>query len=101
MTTAEIKHYISAHRNDEQEFRSALKVLMTRSTDAPKQPYPFDLANPEVECLLIFVKIVMNIISVKARQPQLWIVRRARSIAMPKSKFSALLPNFWNTRSLA
>jgi hypothetical protein len=41
MTTAEIKHYISEHRNDEQEFRSALKVLMARSTDAPKQPISF------------------------------------------------------------
>ncbi len=58
MTTAEIKNYISEHRNDEQEFRSALKVLMTRSTDAPKQPYPFDLANPEVEVTALLKQII-------------------------------------------
>jgi hypothetical protein len=57
MTTAEIKHYISEHRNDEQEFRSALKVLMSRSA-APKQPYPFDLANPEVEVTALLKQII-------------------------------------------
>jgi hypothetical protein len=57
MTTAEIKHYISEHRNDEQEFRSALKVLMSRSA-APKHPYPFDLANPEVEVTALLKQII-------------------------------------------
>lgn len=57
MTTTEIKHYISEHRNDEQEFRSALKVLMSRSS-ALKQPYPFDLANPEVEVTALLKQII-------------------------------------------
>jgi hypothetical protein len=43
MTVAQIKRYISEHRNDEQKFRSALQALMSRSDGANKQPYPFDL----------------------------------------------------------
>ncbi|WGV25607.1 DUF6887 family protein [Halotia branconii] len=49
MTNAELKQYLSKHRNDEEAFRSALKVLMQRRDPANRQPYPFDLANPESE----------------------------------------------------
>jgi len=50
MTNAELKQYISEHRNDEEEFRAALQVLIDRrDPNAPYQPYPFDLGNPESE----------------------------------------------------
>ena len=54
LTNAELKHYISEHRNDEQAFRAALEILMSRRDPANRQPYPFDLANPErdVEAIL-------------------------------------------------
>jgi YgiT-type zinc finger domain-containing protein len=50
-------------------------------------------------CIIVLKDVPADIISVKVQQQQFSIVRRDRSIAMPKSKFSALLPNFWNTRS--
>ncbi|WP_407892651.1 DUF6887 family protein [Scytonema sp. NUACC26] len=56
MTNAELKQYISQHRNNEEAFRAALEVLMSRSDpNAPYQPYPFELTDPksEVEALLI------------------------------------------------
>lgn len=50
MTTSELKQYISEHRNDEEAFRAALQVLINRrDRNAPRQPYPFDLDNPEAE----------------------------------------------------
>ncbi|MEH2145571.1 DUF6887 family protein [Nostoc sp.] len=54
MTNTELKQYISEHRNEEEAFRAALQVLMSRSDSAIQQPYPFDLDNPEseVEALL-------------------------------------------------
>ena len=54
LTNSELKHYISEHRNDEQAFRAALEILMSRRDPANRQPYPFDLANPErdVEAIL-------------------------------------------------
>lgn len=54
LTTAELKQYLSAHRNDEEAFRAALQVLMSRQSPANRQPYPFDLKNPaaQIEALL-------------------------------------------------
>ncbi|MFB2969675.1 hypothetical protein ACE1CD_11930 [Aerosakkonema sp. BLCC-F183] len=49
MSNAELKQYLSQHRNDEEAFRAALEVLMSRRNPANLQPYPFDLANPESE----------------------------------------------------
>ncbi|MGJ5675115.1 MAG: DUF6887 family protein [Nostochopsis sp.] len=50
MTTPELKRYLSEHRNDEEEFRAALQVLISRrDPNAPRQPYPFDLDDPESE----------------------------------------------------
>jgi len=56
MTNTELKQYISKHRNDEEAFRAALEVLISRrDPDAAYQPYPFDLADPEgeVEAILM------------------------------------------------
>lgn len=49
MTNTELKQYLSKHRNDEEAFQAALEVLMQRRDPANRQPYPFDLANPESE----------------------------------------------------
>lgn len=50
MTNAELKKYLSQHRNDEEAFRAGLQVLISRrSSETVRQPYPFDLANPEAE----------------------------------------------------
>ncbi len=50
MTTPELKRYLSEHRNDEEAFRAGLQVLMNRrDPNAPRQPYPFDLDDPESE----------------------------------------------------
>ncbi len=57
MTNAELKQYISAHRNEEQAFRAALEVLMSRrDPNMPYQPYPFDLSDPEAEVQAIFAE---------------------------------------------
>jgi hypothetical protein len=54
MTNAELKQYLSEHRNDQAAFQAALAVLMSRRNPANRQPYPFSLENPEreVEALL-------------------------------------------------
>jgi hypothetical protein len=49
MTNTELKRYISENRNDGDAFHAALEVLMSRRNPANRQPYPFDLANPEAE----------------------------------------------------
>lgn len=50
MTNTELKQYLSDHRNEEETFRSALQVLISRrAPNALRQPYPFDLSNPESE----------------------------------------------------
>jgi hypothetical protein len=49
MTNTELKQYISTHRNDRDAFQAAMEVLMSRRNPANRHPYPFDLANPEVE----------------------------------------------------
>lgn len=52
MTNAELKRYLSEHRNDRDAFRAGLEVLMSRRNPANRQPYPFDLADPsEVEAI--------------------------------------------------
>jgi hypothetical protein len=57
MTNAELKQYISAHRNDEEAFRAALEELISRrDPNAAYQPYPFDLADPEGEVKAILRK---------------------------------------------
>ena len=54
MTNAELKHYLSEHRNDREEFRLALQVLIDRrDANGASQPYPFDLADPESEVTAI------------------------------------------------
>jgi hypothetical protein len=49
MTNTELKRYLSEHRNEDEAFRAVLEVLMNRRNPANRQPYPFDLANPESE----------------------------------------------------
>ncbi|MFB8791249.1 MAG: hypothetical protein U7123_21060 [Potamolinea sp.] len=49
MTNAELKRYISEHRNDSNAFQAAMEALMSRRNPANRHPYPFELANPEVE----------------------------------------------------
>jgi hypothetical protein len=57
MTNAELKQYISAHRNDEEAFRAALEELISRrDPNAAYQPYPFDLADPEGEVKAILIE---------------------------------------------
>ncbi|MFM9264076.1 DUF6887 family protein [Tychonema sp. BBK16] len=57
MTTAELKYYLSQHRNDREEFRLALQVLIDRrDANDTSQPYPFDLADPENEVTAILTE---------------------------------------------
>lgn len=53
MTNAELKRYLSEHRNDPDAFQAALEVLVHRRNPANRQPYPFNLDNPvqEIEAL--------------------------------------------------
>jgi hypothetical protein len=62
MTNAELKQYISVHRNNEEAFRAALGVLMSRrDPSAPYHPYPFDLTDPDGEVKAIFVERLRKI----------------------------------------
>jgi len=62
MTNAELKQYISVHRNDEDAFRAALEELMSRrDPNAPSQPYPFDLSDPEAEVKAILIEKLKQI----------------------------------------
>lgn len=57
MTNAQLKQYLSEHRNDEEAFRAGLEVLMSRrATNATYHPYPFNLADPEGEVKAILVE---------------------------------------------
>lgn len=49
MTNIELKQYLSEHRNDEDAFRAGLQILMDRRDPSARQPYPFDLSDPESE----------------------------------------------------
>jgi hypothetical protein len=62
MTTAELKLFLSDHRNDEDAFRLALEVLISRrDPNAPYQPYPFDLADPEGEVEAILTQKIHQV----------------------------------------
>jgi hypothetical protein len=54
MTNAELKQYISEHRNDQEAFQSALEVLMSRRNPANLQPSPFKFADPHQEVEALF-----------------------------------------------
>ncbi|MEH2116750.1 DUF6887 family protein [Nostoc sp.] len=56
MTNTELKRYLSEHRNEEEAFRAALQVLMSRCDSATQHPYPFDLDNPESEVEALFLE---------------------------------------------
>ncbi|MCT7990317.1 DUF6887 family protein [Laspinema olomoucense] len=57
MTHAELKQYLSQHRNEEEAFREALQVLISRrNSETVRYPYPFDVANPEREITAILKK---------------------------------------------
>lgn len=50
LTNAELKRYLADHRNDEESFRAALQILISRrDPNTVRHPYPFDLADPESE----------------------------------------------------
>lgn len=50
LTNAELKRYISEHRNNDESFHAALQVLMSRrDPNAITYPYPYDMADPERE----------------------------------------------------
>lgn len=57
MTNSELRRYISEHRNDKLAFGAALEELLSRrDPNAPYQPYPFDLNDPESEVSAIFLE---------------------------------------------
>jgi len=62
MTIAELKQYISKHRNSDDAFHEALQVLMSRrDPNAPWYPYPYDMADPEREVEAIFRERISQI----------------------------------------
>jgi hypothetical protein len=62
MTTTELKQFLSEHRNDDEAFRSALEILISRrDPNAPYQPYPFDLADPKAEVEAVLVQKINQI----------------------------------------
>ncbi|PSB24632.1 DUF6887 family protein [Stenomitos frigidus] len=55
LTNAELKRYLSEHRNNDDAFHDALQVLMSRrDPNAPRYPYPYDMVDPEREVEAIF-----------------------------------------------
>ena len=55
LTNAELKRYISEHRNNDEAFHAALQVLMSRrDPNAITYPYPYAMADPEREVEAIF-----------------------------------------------
>lgn len=60
MTNAELKRYLSEHRNNQEAFQTALEVLMSRRNPANRQPNPFNLVNPEREVEAIFREKLNN-----------------------------------------
>jgi hypothetical protein len=61
MTNAELKQYISEHRNDQEAFQAALEVLMSRRNPANLQPSPFKFADPQHEVEALFRDRLRNI----------------------------------------
>jgi hypothetical protein len=49
MTNAELKQYISEHRNNPDSFAAAMAVVMSRRNPANLQPYSLDITNYQVE----------------------------------------------------
>jgi hypothetical protein len=60
MTNAQLKQYLSEHRNDQDSFQAALEVLLSRRNPANRQPYPFNLTDPEKEVEAIFREKLNN-----------------------------------------
>lgn len=60
MTNAELKRYLSEHRNDSEAFQAGLQVLISRRNPANRQPSPFNLANPEREVEALFREKLNN-----------------------------------------
>lgn len=55
MTNAELKRYISEHRNNDDAFHTALQVLISRrDPNAVTYPHPYNMADPEREMEAIF-----------------------------------------------
>lgn len=61
MTNTELKQYLSQQRNDKEAFRAALEVVTSRCNPANRQPYPFDLADPESEVEVIFKEKINHV----------------------------------------
>ncbi len=62
LTNAELKRYISEHRNNDEAFHAALQVLMSRrDPNAITYPYPYDMADPEREVEAIFREKISQI----------------------------------------
>ncbi|MGK7924518.1 MAG: hypothetical protein AB4290_04565 [Spirulina sp.] len=50
LSNSELKEYIKVHRNDDEAFHEALKVLMSRS-NGQKYPSPVEMSQEEVEAI--------------------------------------------------
>ncbi|MEM9538088.1 MAG: hypothetical protein AAGA60_01105 [Cyanobacteria bacterium P01_E01_bin.42] len=50
LSNSELKKYIKVHRNDNEAFHEALKVLISRSS-GQKYPAPFEMPKEEVEAI--------------------------------------------------
>ncbi|MBC7968795.1 MAG: hypothetical protein H7Z11_01455 [Verrucomicrobia bacterium] len=62
LTNAELKRYLSEHRNNDEAFHEALQVLMSRrDPNAITYPYPYDMADPEREVEAIFRERISQI----------------------------------------
>ena len=49
MTNTELKQYMSQHRNDEDAFHAAMKVVMSRRGPDRRHPSPLELNNHETD----------------------------------------------------
>lgn len=54
MSNADLKRYISQHRNNEEAFRSALQILIDRSESSSSYLSPLKMTNPKIELEAIF-----------------------------------------------
>ncbi len=62
LANAELKRYLSEHRNNDEAFHAALQVLMSRrDPNAITYPYPYDMADPEREVEAIFRERISQI----------------------------------------
>jgi hypothetical protein len=51
MTNAELRQYLSQHRNDETAFSQALEVLLSRKKNGFKYPAPQSMSYEELEAI--------------------------------------------------